>query len=163
MEVNTRAFKVSLPADKRRAWVGKLQRLATLPSRRVNAKELETAIGRLNHAAYVVPNSRPFLGQLYRASERIRVCGSVRLSDSQVEDLKLWEAFVDAAAKGISINSLVFCWPSRIVRVDACPQGKGGYGLQSGTALRLLLPPDWIGRGSLNCLAFLAALIGVWV
>jgi hypothetical protein len=39
----------------------------------------------------------------------------------------------------------------------------GGYGLQSGVAWRLLLPPDWIGRGSLNCLEFLAALVGVWV
>ena len=162
-DVNTRSLKVSLPADKRRAWLVELRRLAKLPGRRANAKELETTIGRLNHAAYVVPNSRPFLGRLYRASERARACGSVRLSDSQVEDLKLWEAFVDAAAEGISINRLVFRWPSRIVRVDACPQGIGGYGLQSGIAWRLLLPPDWIGRGSLNCLEFLAALVGVWV
>jgi hypothetical protein len=77
--------------------------------------------------------------------------------------LKLWEAFVDAAANGVSKNRLVFRWLSRIVRVDACPQGIGGYGLQSGIAWRLLLPPDWIGRGSFNCLEFLAALVGVWV
>jgi hypothetical protein len=70
---------------------------------------------------------------------------------------------VDAAAEGISINRLVFCWPSRIVRVDACPQGMSGHGLQSGVAWRLLLPPDGIGRGSLNCLEFRAALVGVWV
>jgi hypothetical protein len=89
------------------------------------------------------------------------VCGSVRLSITQVKDLKLWEAFVDTAASGISINRLVFRWPSRIIRVDACPQGIGGYGLQSGIAWRLLLPPDWIG--SLNCLKFLAVLVGVWV
>jgi hypothetical protein len=142
--------------------VGKLRRLANLPGQRANAKELETTIGRLNHAACVVPNSRPFLRRLYRASEH-RACGSVRLSNSQVEDLKLWEAFVDAAAEGILINRLVFRWPSRIVRVDACPQGMGGYSLQRGVAWRLLLPLDWIGRGSLNCLAFLAALVGVWV
>ncbi len=111
----------------------------------------------------MVPNSRPFLGRLYRASERARACGSVKLSDSQVEDLKLWESFVDAAAEGISINRLVFRWPTRIVRVDACPQGMGGYGLQSGVAWRMLLSPDLIGRGSLNCLEFLAALVGVWV
>ena len=82
---------------------------------------------------------------------------------AQVEDLKLWEAFVDAAAEGISINRHVFRWPSRIVRVDACPQGMGGYGLQSGVAWQLLLSPDWIGRGSLKCLEFLAVLVGVWV
>ncbi|KAI2510458.1 hypothetical protein MHU86_3878 [Fragilaria crotonensis] len=162
-DVNTRSFKVSLPGDKRRAWVTELRRLRSLPGRRAHAKELETTIGRLNHAAYVVPNSRPFLGRLYRASERAQVCGSVRLSESQVDDLELWEVFLDAAAKGISINRLVFRWPTRIVRVDACPQGMGGYGLQSGIAWRLPLPPDWIGRGSLNCLEFLAALVGVWV
>ena len=162
-DVNTRSFKVSLPADKRVAWVGELRRLRSLPGRRAHSKELETTIGRLNHAAYVVPNSRPFLGRLYRASERAQACGSVKLSDSQVADLQLWEVFLDAAAKGISINRLVFRWPTRIVRVDACPQGMGGYGLQSGVAWRLLLPPDWIGRGSLNCLEFLAALVGIWV
>ena len=162
-DVNTRSFKVSLPGDKRRAWVTELRRLRSLPGRRAHARELETTIGRLNHAAYVVPNSRPFLGRLYRASERAQACGSVRLSESQVDDLELWEVFLDAAAKGISINRLVFRWPTRIVRVDACPQGMGGYGLQSGIAWRLPLPPDWIGRGSLNCLEFLAALVGVWV
>ena len=50
-DVNTRSFRVSLPMDKRRAWVNKLQRLMTLPGRRAHAKELETTIGRLNHAA----------------------------------------------------------------------------------------------------------------
>jgi hypothetical protein len=63
----------------------------------------------------------------------------------------------------VSINRLVARWPTRIVRVDACPQGIGGYGLQSGVAWRLRLEPDLIGRGSLNSLVFLAALVGVWV
>jgi hypothetical protein len=162
-DVNTRSFKVSLPADKRMNWVNKLRRLRFLPGGRAHAKELETTIGRLNHAAYVVPNSRPFLGRLYRASERAQACGSVKLSDSQVADLQLWEVFLEAAAKGVSINRLVFWWPTRIVCVDACPQGMGGYGLQSGIAWRLLLPPDWICHGSLNCLEFLAALVGIWV
>ena len=162
-DVNTRSFKVSLPMDKRLAWVNELRRLRSMPGRRAHAKELETTMGRLSHAAYVVPNARPFLGRLDRASERAQACRSVKLSDSQVVDLKLWEVFLDAAAKGISINRLVFRWPTRIVRVDACPQGMGGYGLQSGTAWRLPLPPDWIGRGSLNYLEFLAALVGVWM
>ena len=61
-DVNTRSFTVSLPLDKRNVWINELRRLAKLPGRRANAKELETIIRRLNHAAYVVPNSRPFLG-----------------------------------------------------------------------------------------------------
>jgi hypothetical protein len=47
-EVNTRTFKDSLRTHKWRAWVSELRRLAKLPGRRANAKELETTIGRLN-------------------------------------------------------------------------------------------------------------------
>ena len=162
--VNTRAFTVSLPADKEhKTWVTDLRNLRNQPGRRANAKALESTIGRLSHAAFVVPNARPFMGRLYRANERAQEYGSVRLSQSQVDDLALWERFLDSAARGISINRLVYRWPTRVVRVDACPQGIGGYGLQSGVAWRLKLEPDLIGRGSLNALEFLAALVGVWV
>ncbi|KAI2509781.1 hypothetical protein MHU86_4634 [Fragilaria crotonensis] len=137
--INTRAFAVSLPVDKHRAWTNDLRRIRNQPGRRASSKELEAMIGRLNHAAFVVPNSRPFLGRLYRASERAQTYGSVKLSQTQLDDLAL------------------------VVRVDACPQGLGGYGLQSGVAWRIQLDPDLIGRGTLNALEFLAALIGVWV
>jgi hypothetical protein len=161
--VNTRRMTVSLPRDKHRAWMAEIQELQIRPGRRATAKELESTIGRLSHAAYVVPNSRHFLGRLYRASERAKVHGSVKLSQSQLDDLGLWRRFLDSALQGVSINRLVARWPNRIVRVDACPQGMGGYCLQSGIAWRILLEPDLIGRGSLNTLEFLAALIGVWV
>ena len=130
---------------------------------RATAKELESTVVRLSHAAYVVPNSRHFLGRLYRASERAKVHGSVKLSQSQWDDIGLWKGFLDSALLGVSINRLVARWPTRIVRVDACPQGIGGYGLQSGIAWRIKLDPNLIGRGSLNSLEFLAALVGVWV
>ncbi|KAI2505693.1 hypothetical protein MHU86_8752 [Fragilaria crotonensis] len=161
--VNTRTFTVSLPTDKHRAWTNDLQQMRTQPGQRATSKDLEAMIGRLNHAAFVIPNSRPFLGRLYRAGERARDCGSVKLSQAQLDDLALWERFLDDAVRGLSINRLVCRWPTRIVRVDACPQGLGGYGLQSGIAWRLQLGPDLIGRGSLNALEFLAALIGIWV
>ena len=133
------------------------------PNCRVTAKELESTIGRLNHAAYVVPIARHFLGRLYRASERAKIHGSVKLSQPQWDDLGLWRGFLDIALGGVPIGRMVSRWPTRIIRVDACPQGMGGYGLQSGVAWRLHLDPDLIGRGSLNTLEFLAALIGIWV
>jgi hypothetical protein len=52
----------------------------------------------------------------------------------QLEDLELWRKFFRKAADGISINRLVCRWPTRIVRDDACPQGMGGYCLESGIA-----------------------------
>ena len=162
-EVDTRRMTVSLPSDEHRAWTIELQSLRTRPVRRATSKELESTIGRLSHASFVVPNSRHFLGRLYRASERAKVHGSVRLAESQWDGLGLWRTFLNEALRGISINRLVARWPTRIVRVDACPQGMRGYGLQSGVAWRLRLDPDLIGRGSLNSLEFLAALVGVWV
>ena len=79
-EVNTRHMTVSLPPDKHRAWTSEIQSMWTRPGRRATAKELESTIGRLSHAAYVVPNSRHFLGRLYRACERAKANGSVRLT-----------------------------------------------------------------------------------
>ena len=154
---------MSLPPDKHQAWTLDIKSMQSRPSRRVTAKELESTIGRLNHAAYVVPNARHFLGRLYRASERAKVHGSVKLSQPQWDDLELWRGFLDVALRGVPVGRLVARWPTRIVRVDACPQGMGGYGLQSGVAWRLRLDPDLIGRGSLSTLEFLAALIGIWV
>ena len=100
--------------------------MRTRPGRRARAKELESTIGRLSQAAYMVPNLRHFLGRLYRASERAKVHGSVKLSQSQWDDLGLWRHFLDDALRGVSINRLVARWPSRIVRVDACQQGGVG-------------------------------------
>jgi hypothetical protein len=61
----------------------------------------------------------------------------------QLEDLELWRKFLRKAADGISINKLVCRWPTRIVRVNACPQGMGGYCLESGIAWRYLLPDSY--------------------
>ena len=102
--VNTQSMTVSLPKDKHKAWTEEIQTLRTHPGRRATAKELESTIGRLSHAAYVVPNSRHFLGRLYQASERAKDHGSVRLSQSQWDDLDLWLRFLDTARSGVSIN-----------------------------------------------------------
>ena len=80
--VNTRSMTVSLPEDKHRTWMAEIRALRTRPGRRATAKELESTVGRLSHAAYVVPDSRHFLGRLYRASERSKDHGSVRLTQS---------------------------------------------------------------------------------
>jgi hypothetical protein len=69
----------------------------------------------------------------------------------QLEDLELWRKFLRKAADGISIK-LVCRWPTRIVRVDACPQGMGGYCLESGIAWRYLLLESLLGRATLNSL-----------
>ncbi|KAI2495700.1 hypothetical protein MHU86_18831 [Fragilaria crotonensis] len=103
------------------------------------------------------------MGRLYKACERSKRSGKTRLTNPQRDDLSLWRSFLRRAAQGISINRLVCRWPTRIVRVDACPQGIGGYGLQSGIAWRYQLPEDLAGRATLNTLEFLAAFVGMVV
>jgi hypothetical protein len=159
--INTRAFTVSLPVDKHKAWSQSLSDLLGRATPRVSREEIERLIGRLNHAAYVIPLSRHFLDRLYDALRRAKIAGCVRLNEPQLEDLRLWKKFLDKAADGLPIHRLVSRMPTRIVRVDACPQGIGGYGLNSGVAWRFLLPPELIGRGTLNSLEFLAAYVGV--
>ncbi len=78
-------------------------------------------------------------------------------------DLRLWTTFLRKAEKSMPINRLVCRWPTRIVTVDACPQGIGGYCLESGIVWRYQLPEDLLGRASLNVLELVAALVGVMV
>ena len=89
--------------------------------------------------------------------------GRVLLNENQTRDLVLWLRFLDAGAKGISINRIICRWPTRVIRVDACPQGIGGYCLSSGIAWRYQLPEELMGRVSLNTLEFLVAYIGAKV
>ncbi|KAI2495235.1 hypothetical protein MHU86_19289 [Fragilaria crotonensis] len=103
------------------------------------------------------------MGRLYKACERSKQAGKARLTKPQLDDLILWKAFLQKASRGISINRLVCRWPTRIVRVDACPQGIGGYCLKSGLAWRYQLPEHLLGRATLNTLEFLAAFVGMIV
>ncbi|KAI2507351.1 hypothetical protein MHU86_7071 [Fragilaria crotonensis] len=161
--VDTRCFTVALPEDKHQAWTKAIDKLLASSLAHVMTKDLEKTLGRLSHAASIVPYSRHFMGRLYKACKRLKRSGKTRLTDPQREDLSLWRSFLRRAAQGIFINRLVCRWPTRIVRVDACPQGIGGYCLHSGIAWRYQLPEDLAGRATLNTLEFLAAFVGMVV
>jgi hypothetical protein len=49
-------------------------------------KELELVLGRLSHAAFVIPYARYFIGRLYKACKRSKQIGKVRLTRSQLDD-----------------------------------------------------------------------------
>ena len=161
--VDTRRFIVALPHDKHMSWTQAVDRMLTHRHAFVTTRDLETTLGRFSHAAYVIPYARHFMGRLYKACERSKQAGKARLTKPQLDDLILWKAFLQKASQGISINRLVCRWPTRIVRVDACPQGIGGYCLKSGLAWRYQLPEHLLGRATLNTLEFLAAFVGMIV
>ncbi len=65
--LNTRLLEISLPNDLYIAWSADVRNLRAAGSCLV--KELETLIGRLNHKAYIVPNSCHFMSRIQRGLE----------------------------------------------------------------------------------------------
>ena len=66
--INTRLLTMSLPNDKYLAWKKDIQKL--IDHGDVTKEELESVIGRLNHASYVLPLARHFLSGL---QERLKI------------------------------------------------------------------------------------------
>jgi hypothetical protein len=62
--INTRLLSLQLPLDKFTAWSSDIVNILERADRVVTRKELESLIGRLNHASYVIPLSRHFLSNL---------------------------------------------------------------------------------------------------
>jgi hypothetical protein len=164
-EIRTRDLKVALPFDKHLAWREDLE--AMIKAKRVSRKELESMVGRLNHASFLIPLSRHFLNEIRRKCEAMEgsraARQTVRLNDDEIADLTLWLEFLDLARQGISINILTVRTPTRMAWSDSCPFGLGGYSLK-GRAWRIRIPHDCPFYGddtANNVLEFLGMAISV--
>ena len=162
-EIRTRTFEVRLPHDKFAAWISDVQTVRLRQS--VLQQDLESLVGRLNHAASIIPLSRHFLNEIRNRCARGPRRGKlqIRLTAEEKSDLELWESFLTTANKGISINLLVIRNPTRMAWSDSCPFGLGGYTL-AGTAWRIRVPKEapYYGDDSVNnVLEFLGMAISV--
>jgi hypothetical protein len=164
-EIRTRDLKVALPYDKHLAWREDL--VAMIQAGKTSRKDLESLIGRLNHASFVIPLSRHFLNELRRKCERMpnhrAARQTARFNEQEIADLRLWVKFLDQARGGISINILTVRTPTRLAWSDSCPFGLGGYSLQ-GRAWRIRIPRDcpFYGDDTVNnVLEFLGMAISV--
>jgi hypothetical protein len=163
-EIQTRRFIVALPEDKYRAWDADLASI--IESRGCSIQELESMIGRLTHASFLIPLSRHFLNEIRRKAltpSRRKEKQTVRFTGDEVEDMMLWRDYLHRANQGISINLLVIRTPTKIAWSDSCPFGLGGYTL-SGWAWRLKIPEGCIFRGDdtvNNVLEFLGMSVSV--
>ena len=139
--LDTRRLLIALPDDKYKAWVQDLDDI--LESTTVSFHALESLIGRLNHASFVIPLSRHFLNELrWRLEHRQKLKrASFRLSFSELEDLRLWRMFLAESNKGMSLNLLTVRTPTHIAWSDSCPYGLGGY-LLTGQAWRIRIPKE---------------------
>ena len=100
--LDTRSLLVILPFDKFEAWSGDLK--VIIAERKGTFGQLETTVGRLNHAAYVIPLSRHFLNRIrLRIKVRKHKKQSLSLAQDEIDDFKLWVFFL-AKAKFWNFN-----------------------------------------------------------
>ena len=97
--IDTRLSLLCLPTDKYKAYVQDIDNVLN-NSGRLNLKELESIIGKLQHSAYVIPLAGHFLSGLRRRVSKMRKAfgfqfwsnfRSFRLSKEDLADLALWK------------------------------------------------------------------------
>ena len=131
--INTRTLTLALPEDKRASWTKAIHQL--LEAETVSHDDIMTTIGRLNHAAYVIPTARAFFCHLRRLELHLKHQKShTKLDTEQVDELSHWTYFLQKASEGLSLNLLNFRAPTILLQADACEHGVGGYSLHSGQA-----------------------------
>jgi hypothetical protein len=162
--LDARRLLVQLPQDKFIAWSADLS--DSIHAGRITLGALETLVGRLNHAAYVIPLARHFLGRLRQRLHFVHSTKQhIRFSSEETEDLILWLTFLLTAREGISMNLLTLRTPSRLGISDSCPYGMGGFSW-SGRAWRIQIPPTSCLYGvseANNVLEFLAMAVTIWI
>ena len=162
--LDTHKLSISLPFDKFTAWTNDIQQI--LDNKASTFANLESLIGRLNHAAFVIPLSRHFLHRLRsRLSTPVHKHQVLRLSSDEIQDLHLWLKYLQLAHDSISLNLLTLREPQMLGISDSCPFGLGGF-TWSGRAWRLRVPPSSPLFGDCvanNFLEFLAMAITIWL
>ena len=160
--IDARRFAVALPKEKFAAWMKSLEEIISKGS--CTLKELNTLLGRLNHAAMVIPMSRHFLGRSRHVlCMKYKNNQVMQLSSEILEDLALWLKSLRKAHSGISVNLLVERYPSQTHIADSYENGIGGFSLITGKAWRFELPNCLKGRVSNDALECLAEIVGTWM
>jgi hypothetical protein len=72
--VYTRKLSVALSQDKFRAWTGSVDDILRRHKSPIPAEELETLMGRLNHASYVILYARHFTGRVIYSMSYTTTC-----------------------------------------------------------------------------------------
>jgi hypothetical protein len=170
-KIDTRSMLISLPPDKFNAWNSDIKKF--MDNKKASKEELDTLIGRLNHAAGVLPLARYYLNRIRRAASaqdidttRMPKTKTKWLSKTVLQDLHLFhETFLPKIHMGISINLLTYRRPTHIIFSDACPKGLGGYSVNTGKAWRWEIPTEFEDslKNKNNTLEFLAAVISIWM
>lgn len=126
--------KYSYQVKKAMDWIQTINII--LRKNKVSAKHLESLIGKLNHAGYIIPQSIYFLNRLRHLLQRCKKYGPQPIPDATQADLLFWIDILNHTSKrGIDINNITFTESTAICISDACEHGIGGYNM-SGLAWR---------------------------
>ena len=133
--INTRLLLLCLPLDKYTTYVRDIDIILS-KNGKINLKQLESIIGKLQHASYVIPLASHFLSSFRRRVSKMRKkLGNsfwarftyFHLSKEELADLTLWKELLHQAHKGISLNGLTLRRPTQLGFSDSCPYGLGGF------------------------------------
>ena len=106
--INMQSFNIGLPVDKFKAWSHDTIAV-NIQSRWVTFNELNTLVGKRNHAGNIIPLSHYFLNSIRRFKDKAEgKTYKLWLSHGALEDLALWQDFLKQAHKGISLNLVTF-------------------------------------------------------
>jgi hypothetical protein len=154
--INTRRHLIQLPENKFLAWTCAIDEI--LAKKGVKHSDIEHLIGRLNHAGFIIPMSRHFLGHLQRALYAA-VHRPVTLKPDQRANLLLWKGFLLKAHSGISLILLTYRLLTHIGRSDACEHSIGGFSVTTGVAWQWEIPLHLRWQATLSSLEFLVAYV----
>ena len=136
--LDIRGLTVALPDDKHKEWITQIKSILSAGS--CTPVDLESLIGRLNHAAFVIPNSRHILNRLRNLLSRFKKHRKIILTPETISNLHLWELFLLEATNHISVNLVVERWSDHALMTNSCEHAIGGFSLKNGRAFLYEIP-----------------------
>ena len=157
--IDTRRMRLSLPKSKALRWINEIDKL--LQNQKTKHKELESMLGKLNHAAFLIPLSRYFLNRIRHTESLAKKFGPQKLPPGTRKDLELFKDLLSIMSnKGTPIQNITHSSPDMFCWSDACEYGIGGYN-SKGEAWQWKIPAHLRGKFSINLLEFLAAVVTI--
>ena len=152
--IDFRRFEIALPKHKLKEWIFDMDK--AMNNKKIDTKTLESIVGRLNHAGFVLPFGKYFLNRIRQRLKHAlkRKYRMTYLEQNEIDDLSLWKKFLfKASVEGININHITFTEPSITCYSDACEFGLGGY---------IVNGPAWrFGQFSINLLELIASFLTI--
>ncbi len=152
-------MRVSLPKLKALKWIDEIDEI--LKADRVKTKILETLMGKLNHAAFVILFSRYFLNRPRHSQNLAEKYGPQKLSEGTCKDLELFKEFLAImSTSSLPISNITFSLPDYVCWSDASSYRLGGFN-HEGLARQWEISQDAIGTISTNLQEFIALVVTI--